>query len=49
MLSEACIQYKSSKTTCDLYAAYDFGPLTDSIFMGELICESDLYASIYGK
>jgi len=27
----------------------DFGPHTDSIFIGRLIRESDLYASIYGK
>ena len=27
----------------------DFGPHTDSIFRGRLICESDLYASIYDK
>ena len=27
----------------------DFEPLADSIFMGRIIRESDLYASIYGK
>ena len=27
----------------------DFGPHTDSVVRGRLICESDLYASIYGS
>ena len=39
-----CIQYKSSKTTYDLFTVNDFGPHTNLIFLGG---GGDLYTERY--
>jgi len=47
-LAKLASSTSSQKPPATYTRVNDFGPHTDSIFRGWLICESDLYASIYG-